>query len=88
MTGYKNYTGISTGNINILIIVPHDGNILPDDIPDRNDGSMPIDTNTRRLADGIRAELERLFFNKGINAQPFIIYNNLHRYNISEIIEN
>lgn len=78
--GYKNYTGMETGTVNILISVPHNGNFKPSDIPDRVDTSLLSDTNTRRLANVLRDELQKLFWNfKGKIAIPFLVFNYLHR---------
>lgn len=71
---------METGNINILISVPHNGNLKPDDIADRNDSKALSDAFTRRLAYELRKELERLFlFEKNLVAVPFLVANNLHR---------
>lgn len=80
LNGYKNYTFLETGNINILISVPHNGNLKPADIPDRNETSMNSDLNTFRIANGLLSELQRLFFQeKGLDVRPFLVANNLHR---------
>jgi hypothetical protein len=84
INGYKNYTQLEVGNLNILLSVPHDGYLRPDDINNRtNDalGNLLNDLNTRKIAQIIRDELMILFLvRNGINARPYIIYNNLHRY--------
>lgn len=80
INGYKNYTTLETGNINIIISVPHNGNLKPTNIPDRVDANVANDLNTRRLANVLRSELQRLFWvENGLTATPFLIANNLHR---------
>ncbi|CAF0770569.1 unnamed protein product [Brachionus calyciflorus] len=75
--GSKGYTEFKTGNINILISIPHDGGLKPVSIIDRpkeiND-TMPRDLNTRPFAEELAAELNRLTFKT-----PFMVFNNLHR---------
>ena len=78
--GFKGYTQLELGNINILISVPHDGYLRPGDVKNRTESNIVIDYNTRKFADVLREELTILFKNKrAIQAQPFIVYNNLHR---------
>lgn len=78
--GYKNYTAIDIGNINIIFGVPHDGTLKPSNIQDRTQGDIIADSNTRKLADSIRSELSaKLSAQLGFQAVPFIVYNNLHR---------
>ena len=83
INGYKNYTQLEVGNINLLISVPHDGYLKPENINNRtNDslGNLLNDLNTRKIAQTIRDELMILFLvRNGINARPYVIYNNLHR---------
>ena len=82
--GYKNYTQLEIGNINLLISIPHDGLLRPYEINNRtNDalGNLLNDLNTRKIGQIIRDELMILFLTKkGLNARPYVIYNNLHRY--------
>lgn len=78
--GYKNYTVMELGNINILLCVPHDGMLKPKDIQNRTMGDTIADTNTKPLADTVRSVLvEKLSAQLGFQAVPYIIYNNLHR---------
>jgi hypothetical protein len=79
--GFKGYTQLELGNINLLISVPHDGYIRPGDIKNRTESNIVTDYNTRKFANILKDELSLLFKNKrGIQqAKPFIIYNNLHR---------
>ena len=83
VNGYKNYTQLEMGNINILISIPHDGSLKPADIPDRETdalGNLKSDLNTRKIGQVIRDELMILFLTRvGMNVRPFVIYNNLHR---------
>lgn len=80
INGYNNYTTLETGNINILISVPHNGKLKPTNIPDRVDNCISSDVNTRILVNTLRSELKRLFWEeKSIDAMPFLIANNLHR---------
>lgn len=75
---------MEVGNMNILISVPHDGPLKPDDIHDRekdSNGNYKNDSNTRKVARVLREELSRLFSkDKDLPLLPFVIYNNLHRY--------
>jgi hypothetical protein len=85
--GFKNYTEMVLGDLNILISVPHDGLLRPAAISNRTEdsiGNLISDFNTRKFANVLRSELVSLFANnKTANSQgghyPFIIYNNLHR---------
>lgn len=81
--GYKNYTELEIGNLNILLSVPHDGLLRPNEIPNReNDlnGNLKNDKNTRKFTKYLRNDLEILFLNKyGVKLVPFVLYNNLHR---------
>ena len=83
VNGYKNYTQLEIGNLNILLSVPHDGYLRPDEISNRTTdalGNLLNDMNTRKIAQIIRDELMILFLVKnGVNARPYVIYNNLHR---------
>ena len=83
INGYKNYTQLEMGNINILISIPHDGSLKPADIPDRDSdalGNLKSDLNTRKFGQVVRDELMILFLTRvGMNVRPFVIYNNLHR---------
>ena len=78
-SGYKGYTQLELGNVNILISVPHDGILKPKNIKNRTgEKNIKSDYNTRKFADTLRKELSNLFLTrKAINASPFIIYNNL-----------
>ncbi|RNA38969.1 pglyrp1 isoform X3 [Brachionus plicatilis] len=81
--GFKNYTELELGNLNILLSVPHDGSLRPPEIPNReNDlnGNLKNDKNTRRFTKSLKNELEILFFtHQDIKLIPFVLYNNLHR---------
>jgi hypothetical protein len=89
INGYKNYTTGILGNFNILISVPNGGDELPTDISDRNDSAEFDLLYTKEIGIQIRTELNALFkvFNL-VDAKPFLIYNNLHRFfmNINHII--
>lgn len=75
------------GNVNILISVPHDGQLKPESIQDRSKKSIREkgllilnDTNTRQFSQIMKKELSTLFsVNKKIKVSPFVIFNNLHR---------
>lgn len=75
------------GNINILISVPHDGQLKPESIQDRSKKSIREkgllilnDTNTRQFSKIMKKELSTLFsVNTKIKVSPFVIFNNLHR---------
>ena len=77
------YTEMEIGNLNILISVPHDGNLKPNTISDRlsdQNGNFKNDQNTRTYAKILKEELVSLFLlKKNLDAAPFVIYNNLHR---------
>lgn len=80
--GYKGYTELELGNVNLLISVPHDGSLRPVEIPDRVDpyGNIRRDSNTRNFTQILKDELSTLFSSfYGYNIQMFVIYNNLHR---------
>ena len=79
LKGLKNYTGITLGNINILISAPHGGILSPSDIGNRTEGTLG-DTNTLQLATELRDQLARLFMSKNADHYlPFLVYNNLYR---------
>jgi hypothetical protein len=72
------------GNMNILISVPHDGQLKPSTIRDRacdQIGNLKNDINTRKFAEVLKDELISLFLAKNGTSFfiPFTIYNNLHR---------
>ena len=76
--GYKNYTQFGLGDLNILISVPHGGNIRPGNIKDRtNDslGNLKSDFNTILFGNSLRADLSDLFGDR----MPFIVSSQLHR---------
>ena len=78
--GYKNYTVLEVGNINHLLSIPHDGNLKPSNIRDRTVDTV-IDYNTQNFGKAIRDELIYLFkTKKNIDARPYVVYTNLHRY--------
>jgi hypothetical protein len=82
VNGYKNYTEMHLGNVNILISIPHDGWLRPTHITDRVDvlGNLKRDLNTRRFGLTLSEELGSLFLSKtGTTALPFVVMNNLHR---------
>jgi hypothetical protein len=82
ITGYKGYTEMELGNINLLISVPHDGQLYPVDIQNRTAdelNNLKGDFNTRKVAQKLRDELVALFASVGQSARPFMVYNNLHR---------
>ena len=67
------------GNINILISVPHDGHLRPDDIQYRKVNDKG-DLNTRMFAKVIQEELKQLFLAyQNSVIFPFIVFNNLNR---------
>ncbi|CAF1070519.1 unnamed protein product [Brachionus calyciflorus] len=75
--GFKNYTEFKTGDFNILISVPHNGKLLPQDIPDRTEdiiGNLFNDPYTRIFAEQLSLEITRL-----LNKEPFMVINNLDR---------
>jgi hypothetical protein len=78
--GYKNYTVLEVGNINLLLSIPHDGNLKPSNIRDRTVDTV-IDYNTQNFGKAIRDELIYLFkTKKNVDARPYVVYTNLHRY--------
>lgn len=75
--GNNNYTVFYSGNVNILISIPHDGPLLPSDITNRTSdsaGNLVTDYNTRKLGLFLRDELAKL-----LGKTPFAVVNNLHR---------
>ena len=81
--GHKKYTELEIGNINILLSVPHDGYMRPNEIQNREsdqNGNLKSDKNTKKFANYLKEEIKFLFLtNRGIKANPFVINNNLHR---------
>ena len=76
----SNYTEFHSGNVNIMLSVPHDGQLRPATITNRTaDSSNNLlgDYNTRKLGLLIRSRLSQLL--TGANRMPFMIFNNLHR---------
>jgi hypothetical protein len=57
-SGYVKYW---PGTLPIVVSVPHDGAVMPQDIPDRTEGVTVRDTHSRALADAIRAALIKKF---------------------------
>ncbi len=74
--GVNNYTEYHSGNLPIIISVPHGGNLLPSDIPNRtcNSAVLVSDANTIELAQQIDTA-----FVTATGCHPYIIYCNLHR---------
>ena len=85
LNGYKNYTRLSLGNINIIISAPHGGSLTPVDIANRTEdalGNLVDDMNSKEIAKVIRSELNSLFQRANLsNSMPFMIENNLRRLN-------
>ena len=74
----EKYTEFHSGNLNILLSVPHDGLLKPDSITDRASdisNNLKGDYNTRKLGLLIRSKLTSLI-NDG-KKTPFMIFNNL-----------
>ena len=77
----KNYTEFTFGNVNLLISIPHDGNLKPTTIADRDTAGN--DVYARNFSQVVVNELTRLFSLKyGQPLSPFTIYNNLDRRKI------
>jgi hypothetical protein len=75
--GTNRYIEYHYGNINILLTVPHDGELKPASISTRIRDpicNMRRDKNTRTIALHIGDVLE-----KELNGRPFVLINNLHR---------
>ena len=83
INGFKDYTRLHLGNLNIFISVPHGGGLTPSSITNRTDdsnGNLKQDFNTQAFGQTLRTELRSLFeIRNGIDAQPFLLYNQLHR---------
>lgn len=78
--GTNQYIELEPGNINILLTVPHNGHLSPENLPNRTQES-PVDSNTRKIAEVFRDELSSILSPKlGYTVKPFIVYNNLRRY--------
>jgi N-formylglutamate amidohydrolase len=78
--GQNNYTEFLTGNMNLLISVPHDGSEMPDSITSRKSdksNNLKRDLNTEKIAIEVRNHLKTLF--KRERKIPFMIVNKLHR---------
>ena len=78
--GQNNYVEFHTGNMNLLISVPHDGSLKPEEISSRkNDvlNNYKRDLNTRIIAIELCNILKSLFKNE--EKSPFMVFNNLHR---------
>ncbi len=79
INGYKNYTQLEVGNINLFISIPHDGTLKPSNIRDRTVDTV-IDYNTQNFGKALRSELISLFkTKKGMDVRPYVLYTNLHR---------
>ena len=83
LNGYKNYTQLSLGNINIILSAPHGGNLTPVNIANRTEdalGNLVDDMNSKEIAKVIRRELNSLFQRANVsNSMPFMIENKLRR---------
>ena len=55
--GNRNYIEYLHGDLPLVITAPHGGRETPDEIPDREQGAVDIDTNTQELARVIAAEI-------------------------------
>jgi len=77
--GIGNYTEYFSGNLPLIISVPHGGTLTPDSIPDRNcpNAVWTTDANTIELA----REIQTAFFQR-TGCSPHIIYSHLHRKKI------
>jgi hypothetical protein len=80
----NNYSGIIIGNINIMLTVPHDGNLIVNGWPNRTDeGGNPLrDVYTLDFALAVSNKFTQLYqqkFNTKNQVSPFIVFNNLHR---------
>jgi N-formylglutamate amidohydrolase len=74
--GNNNYTEYHPGNLPIVISVPHGGDLIPANIPDRtcNSAVTVSDANTIVLAQQIDSA-----FVQATGCHPYIVYCNLHR---------
>ena len=83
INGYKNYTSVSLGNINILLTAPHGGYLEPNDIASRTSdalGNLVGDYNTKALSFLIKEHLQQLFKEKqNLDVTPFLVYSDLTR---------
>jgi hypothetical protein len=78
--GYMNYTQLEIGNINLLLSIPHNGNLKPTSIKDRTGTDIVIDYNTRPFGEVLKNELNVLLSAKfGRPVKIFVVINNLHR---------
>jgi len=80
VTGNNGYVTLEPGQLNILISAPHGGNLTPEYMLDYyNTSSNGI--YTKEVAILVRDELSQYFSDcEKINARPFLIYNDLHRF--------
>jgi hypothetical protein len=74
--GTKGYIKVLTGNMPLVISIPHGGYLLPDEIPDRpcENCAKNQDVYTIEIGYGIRDAIY-----KKTGFYPFVIINNLHR---------
>ena len=77
--GTNNYVEYHIGNLPIIISVPHGGNLIPSDLPNRtcNNPTLGTDLNTIELAQQISQSLFDL-----TGCRPHMIYCNLKRTKI------
>lgn len=78
--GTNKYVEFYTGNIALIISVPHGGSLQPISISNRTDdtaGNIRAGSNTIEIAKVIRNTLKRVL--SKLNRVPFMVVNNLHR---------
>jgi hypothetical protein len=76
LKGYRGYVEYFPGNMPLIISIPHDGSLLPDEIPERpcTNCAKNRDIFTIETGLGIRRQI---FRNTGL--YPYVVINNLHR---------
>ena len=72
--GRKSYITYYPGNIPVILIIPHGGDISPSEISNRTYGVSVTDSNTIELGIAIRN-----YFYSNYNGRPYLIINNLKR---------
>ena len=72
--GRNGYVTYYPGNIPIILSIPHGGDIIPEEIPNRTYGTTVTDSNTIEL--GI--SISNSFYSQ-YDIRPYVVINNLKR---------
>ncbi len=74
--GSNNYVEFVEGNMPLVISIPHDGNLIPDDIPDRNCAMCAGHRDVFTMEIGLSVR-EHIYEKTGY--YPYLVINHLHR---------